>query len=203
MAARRRERRASVWPWLLLVAWIAVIWGHSLVPGTSSAEESYHFVSLAQKAVYVIYQQHFSLVDRLAAEHPYFLRSLTDPEVMHFYVRKAGHFTEYFVLAGLTVNAVSRSSMGAFASVLVTLVLWAGTPCADEWIQLHVPGRAGQATDVLIDMAGFGTGLAVGLAIWAVCAIIAGLMGALFGGGRDSDIGTDPYDDYEGGGYSW
>ena len=183
-------------PWVLLIAWVAVIWGHSLASGTDSAAESYRFVNLAQKAVYVIYQQHFEIVDRLAAAHPYFLRSLTDEQVMHFYVRKAGHFTEYFVLAGLTLNAVRLTFRSSIAGAFVTLVFWAGTPCVDEWIQLHVPDRAGQLTDVLIDAAGFGTGLVIGLAIWAVCAVIAGLLGALFGVGRRyDDLYDDPYDD--------
>ncbi len=182
MARRQQRRHASpVRPWVVLLVWVAIIWGHSLMPGDTSSAESSVFIGLAQKAIYAIYQQHFALFDRLAAAHPHFLLSLTDPEVMHFYVRKAGHFSEYFVLACLTLNAARRTLPGPVWGTIVTLLFWTATPCVDEWIQLHVPGRAGAPIDVLIDMAGFGTGLALGLVAWAVCAAIAGMFGLLTG----------------------
>lgn len=185
MARGHQRNRGTSWrPWALVLLWVMVIWGHSLMPGDASSAESSVFVKAAQRVVYVIYQQHFALFDRLAQAHPHFLLSLTDPEVMHFYVRKAGHFSEYLVLACFTLNAVRRTLSGFLSGALAALLFWVATPCVDEWIQLHVPGRAGMLTDVLIDMSGFATGLVLGLVVWGVCAAIAWLFGLVAGGTR-------------------
>lgn len=84
-------------------------------------------------------------------------------------IRKAGHLTEYAILAVLTWRAL-RSETGGEAErdrfrrvvwiVLGVALLYAA---ADEFHQTFIPSRTGNAYDVLIDTAGAAIGLAL---IW-------------------------------------
>lgn len=179
MSRYHTGRRASVWPWILLVAWVAVIWGHSLMPGDSSSEESRIVVDLVRKVAYGLYTTDNPLLVRLIEEHPGVLRILQDSSLLSYYVRKGAHFSEYFVLGILAFNAVRTTFAHPLASIVVIGLLWAGIPGIDETIQRYVPGRAGMFTDVMIDMSGFGLAM-------VLCLIFA-LLGALFGGRRASE----------------
>lgn len=61
-------------------------------------------------------------------------------------LRKVAHAVEYAVL-WLAARRALRSTAGAAAYAVAFAVL-------DEWHQTFVPGRAGQAADVLIDALG-------------------------------------------------
>lgn len=70
-----------------------------------------------------------------------------------FIVRKAAHFTEYFILFILTYKVMKyyfKEGKLFFISYVIT-VAYAMT---DEFHQLFVPGRAGALKDVLIDSSG-------------------------------------------------
>ena len=71
------------------------------------------------------------------------------------------HFTEYSVLGFLTSFTVysffKKPTGGIFIKLFVTLF----TAVIDETIQLNVPGRSGQVTDVLLDFSGAVTGIIV------------------------------------------
>ncbi|MCI6757191.1 MAG: VanZ family protein [Lachnospiraceae bacterium] len=73
-------------------------------------------------------------------------------------VRKAAHFTEYFVFALALSHGFARNGIDGrkrfFLTVLV-IFLYAGS---DEIHQLYVPGRSGQFRDVCIDTAGGAAG---------------------------------------------
>lgn len=85
-------------------------------------------------------------------------------------VRKAAHMTEYAMLA----IAVSFSFY-VYGKRIVNLILWSEIICVlyaitDEIHQLFIPGRSGQAMDVLID----GCGAMIGCLIFAFfCRILA------------------------------
>lgn len=68
------------------------------------------------------------------------------------FVRKCGHFAEFFVLGVLMYLTVSQTSITYKA--VVTFALCALVGAMDETIQLFVDGRAGRITDVLIDICG-------------------------------------------------
>ena len=172
-------RRIPVWPWVLLVVWIAVIWGHSLMPGNSSSEESQLVVNLIRKVAYGLYTSDNPILLRLIDEHPGILRIMQDGSLMSYYVRKGAHFSEYFVLGLLAINAVRATFAHPIVSLAVIGLLWAGIPGIDETIQRYVPGRAGMITDVMIDMSGFGLAL--------VLCVPFLLLGALFGGRRTEE----------------
>ncbi|MEW9094109.1 MAG: VanZ family protein [Clostridiaceae bacterium] len=74
-------------------------------------------------------------------------------EFTSFIVRKLGHFTEYFILNLLLINALKQDYelRKSFKLALGISFLYA---CSDEYHQTFVPGRSGKFTDVLIDTSG-------------------------------------------------
>jgi VanZ family protein len=80
-----------------------------------------------------------------------------------FLLRKAGHFTEYAILAVLVHHALGIA--GQWSAGRRLLVAWLLTilyAASDEWHQSFVPGRMPVVTDVVIDACGALTGLLVG-----------------------------------------
>jgi len=82
--------------------------------------------------------------------------------LFHFLVRKAGHFTEYAILALLAARAFSASSHTAlrlrwFLAALILVSLYA---LSDEYHQSFVPSRTSSIYDSLIDIGGGLTALA-------------------------------------------
>ena len=78
-----------------------------------------------------------------------------------FDLRKYAHMTEFALLAVPAFGffrelLVRRKAPAAFFASLFFCFLYA---CSDEFHQRFIPGRAGQFTDVLIDMAGVLFGL--------------------------------------------
>ena len=129
-------------PWLIAtVAMIACIWGNSLVPGVGSSGLS------------------LSVVEAVRG----FFDSLGLPSawVTNFLVRKTAHFSEYAMLGILATQALDpdgRFFKSRWLGIAACLVL---VPSVDETIQLFVPGRSGQVTDVLLDCCGAAFGVAV------------------------------------------
>ncbi len=78
-------------------------------------------------------------------------------ELIHLYVRKAAHMTEYFLLA-LSLQLPLAAWLSRFltwkwriaAGTVLTILLAA----LDEYHQTFVPGRSGNLTDVCIDSVG-------------------------------------------------
>jgi VanZ family protein len=76
------------------------------------------------------------------------------------FVRKTAHFLEYALMAALLYGIAmvwGKSGKAAFLLVFALAVLLA---VVDEWHQTFVPGRSGQASDVLIDSVGILSGMA-------------------------------------------
>jgi VanZ family protein len=74
----------------------------------------------------------------------------------HFLVRKAGHFTEYAILALLAARALSGAFHAAlrrrwFSLSLLLIIVYA---LSDEFHQSFVPSRTASIYDSLIDIAG-------------------------------------------------
>ncbi len=128
---------------ILIVLWIAVIWGHSMQPAVVSEGESGVFLKYLGKIF------------------PFLLQS----ENGMFIVRKAAHLTEYTILGVLLCMYFSASVRGfvlrffnpAFTGLAVSFV--------DETIQLFTEGRSGEIRDMWIDFAGIAIGVLITLAI--------------------------------------
>lgn len=118
---------------LLTLLWVAVIFFFSLQPADTSNQIS---TGLGRKLVEL------------------FMPNLSEEgwELLHHLIRKAGHFTEFFILGVLTVLTtfqirISRKKMLGLAFCVVIASL-------DETLQLFVAGRSGQVSDIVIDSVG-------------------------------------------------
>ena len=80
----------------------------------------------------------------------------TEWDVIHFYLRKSGHFLGYGLLALAWLRAwwltLPRSVF--VTDALLALLGTAATASADELHQTFLPGRTGTPWDVLIDCSG-------------------------------------------------
>ena len=137
MARRSHDsaRRSTYRTWAVaLLCWVLLIWAHSLIQGPQSSAESGMVVDLVRP-----------LFEALG---------VSDVDLMTLVVRKGAHFAEYAVLGVLawgTFRARLRERRHApFPAVLLVALV----PVCDEAIQLLVPGRSGQLSDVLLDLSG-------------------------------------------------
>jgi VanZ family protein len=80
-------------------------------------------------------------------------------DIVHHFVRKAGHFTGYGVLSLLWLRAWRRSLALTQPSYnfLLALLATALVASADEFHQTFLPNRTGSAWDVLLDCTGAAT----------------------------------------------
>lgn len=87
-------------------------------------------------------------------------------ERMHFYIRKSGHFTEYFILSFLVLRGIRAGRREIrLGWMAITLLAVASYASLDEFHQRFVPGRTPTVSDVLLDtIAGAISLLAFGLA---------------------------------------
>lgn len=84
-------------------------------------------------------------------------------EVVHTFVRKTAHFTEYAVLGFFTYKAVSCDVKDRKKAVLIAQLISTGYASTDEIHQLFVPGREGKVFDVMIDSCGAFCGIMVSM----------------------------------------
>ncbi|MBO5024160.1 MAG: VanZ family protein [Clostridia bacterium] len=77
------------------------------------------------------------------------------------FVRKAAHFTEFFVLGSLVMIFLSTFDIKHFICALISVVGCTFYAAFDEFHQIFVSGRSGQISDVLLDTCGavFGVSL--------------------------------------------
>lgn len=86
---------------------------------------------------------------------------------VHFFVRKAAHFTEYAILALLTARALRASSLATLRRSWwpASFVFVAAVALVDEYHQSFLPSRTGTIYDSLLDMTGGAVALTC-LAVW-------------------------------------
>lgn len=126
--------------WILVVLWMIIIFVFSNQQGTVSS-------NLSQGITRFIY----NLLNKLFTGN-------IDIDVFHYFIRKAAHFTIYFILGILVTRAliIDIKPSKVIPIALLFCVLYAGT---DEFHQLFISGRSGQLTDVIIDSAGATVGI--------------------------------------------
>jgi len=119
--------------WILVIAWMILIFCFSSQPGNESSKNN-------QFVVYIFNLLGINLNSILG-------------DMTTFLIRKAAHFTEYYILALLVLNVVVEEftfKKGMIISV-VAVFLYA---CTDEFHQSFVPGRTCLFRDVMIDTSG-------------------------------------------------
>ncbi len=83
-------------------------------------------------------------------------------ETMHFYIRKCGHFTEYFILSLLILRGIrARRNELRAAWIAITLLAVACYASLDEFHQRFVTGRTPAVGDVILDTIGGAAALIV------------------------------------------
>jgi VanZ family protein len=76
-------------------------------------------------------------------------------DLIHHYIRKCAHFTEYFVFGALLYRSVRGTRTGwRWIWGAAALLIAAGYSALDEIHQIFVPSREPRVTDSLIDTAG-------------------------------------------------
>ncbi|MBI1749553.1 MAG: VanZ family protein [Acidobacteria bacterium] len=81
---------------------------------------------------------------------------------LHFLIRKAGHFVEYFFLSLLVLRGLRGGAGGwRLRWGLAALLISTGYAATDEFHQYFVPSRGAAAQDVLLDAAGAAVAQAV------------------------------------------
>lgn len=94
------------------------------------------------------------------ASHQPDLRVSQD-DLVDLITRKAAHMVVFGVLAVLLALALRDERMRWPTALVVAWVATLAYAASDEWHQTFVAGRAGQASDVLIDMVGATAALAL------------------------------------------
>lgn len=131
---------------LFLAALVMVlIWGNSMVSGTGSSSLSLTVTDAIRSALAAL--------------------GLPCAWVTNLLVRKAAHVTEYLVLGALTSQALDPRRSTARDLIALSIVICVLGASIDETIQLFVPGRSGQVTDVLIDSCGIVAGVVLRTAV--------------------------------------
>lgn len=121
--------------WIAVVIWMAVIFLFSHQTAEESGTLSGHIARLI-----------IQFLNRDAG--PGFI------SMFEAIMRNLAHGLIFFILALLASWAFSETGLSEFKNALVSFLLCALYAASDELHQAFVPGRAGQLTDYLIDLAG-------------------------------------------------
>lgn len=144
--------RRKLLPFLPVVGWYAILFCFSAQNGASSG-------ALSDRLAYQLIEQTNPTFFQLNA-----VEQMSIMEILTFCLRKAAHMGAYFILAGLLLWALKGWLDAPRRRAVATLLLTALLAGLDEFHQTFVPGRSGQARDVLIDL----TGAGLMLLLWAM-----------------------------------
>ena len=88
-------------------------------------------------------------------------------EITSFVIRKAAHFTEYFILYCLTIN-VLKFYFNIKKASIYSLLIVLGYAISDEIHQYFIPGRDMAIRDVIIDFSGGILGFIINIIIYKI-----------------------------------
>lgn len=74
--------------------------------------------------------------------------------VIEFFIRKAGHVSEFALLALLWMIALLKKPVRVIMALVTSSIISVLYAASDEWHQTFVDGRAGHAIDVVVDTIG-------------------------------------------------
>ena len=114
---------------ILSILWVIVILSFSLQDGSRSSLQSGMITTTIQ-----------SLLSNIGID--------IERQLLSFLIRKAAHFTEFFIL-GVLVKQSTFDLKNTIPLYLACLV-----PVIDETVQSFIPGRAMAITDMFIDLSG-------------------------------------------------
>lgn len=88
-------------------------------------------------------------------------------EITSFVIRKAAHFTEYFILYCLTIN-VLKFYFNIKKAAIYSLLIVLGYAISDEIHQYFIPGRDMAIRDFIIDFSGGILGFIINIIIYKI-----------------------------------
>ncbi|SES91481.1 VanZ like family protein [Oceanobacillus limi] len=123
--------------WAAVILWMLLIFCFSHQAGSDSSNVSQGVTEIFLKTLQLINPN----VD-------------IEIEDLTFFIRKGAHFTVYFVLGFLVMNALRRSSVESRKAMALAFAISVLYAISDETHQLFIPGRSGEIRDVGIDSTG-------------------------------------------------
>lgn len=126
----------------LLIAWCVLIFALSAEPADKSSNTSGELT----RAVFSLVYPDFEALSEQAQE-----QMISEAS---FIVRKAAHFSLYFVLGALAFLSIATYNIPFLIKPLASAAFSLGFSISDEIHQLYVPGRSGEIRDVIIDFCG-------------------------------------------------
>ena len=133
-----RTKKRMILCVLLLVLTLAFIWGNSLADGETSGEMSGQFLQMINKLLHL---------EESGGANP------------HHFIRKMAHFTEYACLGLLLTWLFGMTGEKKGHLFCMPLLCGMLAACADETIQVFVPGRGPSPIDIWIDTCGVACGI--------------------------------------------
>ncbi len=149
MSGIKKKKMISLLPFSLCIVIMVIIYVFSSQNGSISSQLSIKVSRLFARIIY------FDFGDF----PPELQRTIT--EGLHGFVRKAAHFTVFSFLGFcifMSLKLIISSYGISFILSAMVCFLYAGF---DEFRQLHITGRAGQFSDVLLDTAGSVSGIII------------------------------------------
>lgn len=136
---------------LLIVIWMGVIFSFSSKNGEQSSKSSGR---VTKTVISVCYPAYSSMAEK--EQERIF-------GIFNFLIRKAAHFTEYFILAVLVTFLIITFDKKGFSAIIFAASICAAFAAGDEIHQGFVSGRNPSVKDVLIDTSGAvsGSGLII------------------------------------------
>ncbi|MEJ6952485.1 VanZ family protein [Natronospora cellulosivora (SeqCode)] len=136
----------KIFAWLAVILWMGLIFYLS----SQAAEESRELSIGITQIIANFFETVFPFLE-------------FDINSFHHFIRKAAHFSAYFVLGVLLINAFRISGISMLNCVLSAISLSVLYAVVDEVHQIYVPGRVGDIRDIMIDSVGaiFGISLYV------------------------------------------
>ncbi|HOJ11795.1 MAG TPA: VanZ family protein [Clostridiales bacterium] len=128
--------------WMAVILWMSLIFYLSHQPAAKSSELSTSITEV--------------IIDTIETVAPQVKIEKGD---LHYIVRKNAHFFYYLVLGILVVNALRRSGIYGYKSILLALLICILYAVSDEAHQIFIPGRSGEIRDVIIDSTGSNVGI--------------------------------------------
>ncbi|WMJ85880.1 VanZ family protein [Anaerocolumna sp. MB42-C2] len=147
-----------VWVWVPTILILFIIYSFSAANGIQSSAMS---AGLTDKIIHFFVSVPF--LDFNSAQEVISL------QVLHLFIRKLGHLTEYAALALSMAFALYKyrvNNRRLISCCMVFGFFYAGT---DEIHQLFIIGRSGQFMDVLIDCLGMSAGIIFFYVLIRVC----------------------------------
>lgn len=141
---------------LMIVLWLGVIFSFSSKNGTQSSKSSGRVTKAVISVCYPAY-------DTLSEKHQEKIFGN-----FNFFIRKAAHFMEYFMLSVLVTSLIMTFDKKDFSAIIFAAIICAALAAGDEVHQGFVSGRNPAVKDVVIDTFGAVSGSALIIIIYKI-----------------------------------